>query len=743
MAKPLSDNDLLAIIEQEEANSLSTTTGKLAEQRRQAMQYYYGEPYGNEIEGRSQVVTTEVKDAVEAILPMLMSIFTSAEEVVRFEAQNQEDEQAAQQATDYINYVFSRQNDGFFALYCLFKDALLLKNGFLKVYWENYEDQRRETYEGLNDDEFAMLVNDPELTLVEHTARPDEVAAQLMAQQVLAMAAAGAPVPQSSPAPMLHDAVFRRSRTVGRVCIDPVPPEEVLISRETTNDLNDARFVEHRTLRSISQLREMGFDVADDIADYAPNADFNMERFERNRFDDAWSFQPDRGNQDPSTRRVWLCLCYMNVDSDGDGIAEFRRIIKVGRNVLENVEFDSHELIGGTAMPMPHKYYGLSIHDLVGDLQLIKSSLTRNLLDNVYIANNGRYEALDGMVNMDDLLTNRPGGVVRVKALGAVKRIDAPVLGQPAYALLEYLDRVKQNRIGVTDFPNAVDPDAINAKAAFVDAYRQAAQERVQLMARILAEGPVKQLFWKILELESKHNTRPQQAKLRGEWVQVDPREWYNKFNMTVTVGLGTGSQQTILNGAMGIMNIQAGMAKAGLMGQTVTPENVWYAARCYAKAVFPKDADHFFTDPRTLPPPPQQPNVDLLKVQLSAHKAEMQDAQKRDKSATDAALQKLSMQVDVAKTQFEAMSKRSEQDRAHQAEIVQMMLANQQENRAHVADALAQIAVAKVEGANDKQQAVLQGIVDTLRATQDHNHAVMQEVVRARLAPKSKDKKE
>src|SRR5882672_2967021 len=168
------DNDeLLATVEREEANCIVHYTSLLSEQRRKAMQYYYGEPYGNEVEGRSQVVTTEVKDAVEEILPALMKIFTSSDEVVRFEAQNPDDETAAQQATDYINYVFSRVNNGFIALFCLFKDALLLKNGFLKVYWENYEDSRRETYENLTDDEFASLAQDPELELVEHDQRPD------------------------------------------------------------------------------------------------------------------------------------------------------------------------------------------------------------------------------------------------------------------------------------------------------------------------------------------------------------------------------------------------------------------------------------------------------------------------------------------------------------------------------------------------------------------------------------------
>jgi hypothetical protein len=256
----MKSDELIALIEQEEAQCLSAYTGVLAEQRRKALQYYYGQPYGNEVEGRSQVVTTEVKDAIEGIMPSLMAIFTSSDEVVRFEPQNPDDEAKASQATDYCNYVFSRLNNGFLALYCLVKDALLAKNGYVKVYWENYEDNCKETYEDLTDIEFQSLSQDEELELVEHTEEPAEVPEQMQ------MAVQAGLIPQ----PMTHDAVFRRSRKYGKICIDPIPPEEVLISRETPNDLSKARFVEHRTLKTISEIREMGYDIEDNVADYAP-----------------------------------------------------------------------------------------------------------------------------------------------------------------------------------------------------------------------------------------------------------------------------------------------------------------------------------------------------------------------------------------------------------------------------------------------------------------------------------------
>lgn len=719
----MKQDELIALIEQEEAQCLSAYTGVLAEQRRKALQYYYGQPYGNEIEGRSQVVTTEVKDAVEGILPSLMAIFTTSDEIVRFEPQNPDDEAKAQQATDYCNYVFGRVNNGFLALYCMIKDALLAKNGYVKVYWEDYEDNAKETYEDLTDIEFQSLQQDDELELIEHTEEPAEDVPPEM-QQLVGMGL--------MPQPMTHDAVFRRSRKYGKICIDPVPPEELLISRETPNELSKARFVEHRTLKTISDIRKMGYDVEDSIADYAPNADFNLERVERMKFDDALAYRVDQASTDPTTRRVWLCEAYLYVDYDDDGIAEFRKVTKVGREILDNEEFDSLPVLGGPAIVMPHKHFGLSIFDLVGDIQLVKSTITRQLLDNAYVANNGRMAVLDGMVNMDDLLTARPNGVVRMKALGALQRIDQPLLGQSFYNLLEYFDKVKTNRVGARDFGDTVDPNALNAKAHTAELVRNAAQERISLMARILAEGPIKQIFWKILELSAKHQNKKQMVKLRGQWVEVDPRQWRNKFDLTVTVGLGTGSQSLTMNGAMQILNVQNGIVQAGLGGRVVTENNVYEAARLHAKSILPKYVDGLYTNPSTQPKPQAKPDPELLKIELAAHKAQMGDAQKRDKMAIDAQLEQMRQQLEAGKMQFTAMVDKANQDRQHQQDILKMVMEQESANRQRVVDALTQIKVAREQGANDQQQVILQGVVDGLIQQQAHQHTQMEQLLKA-----------
>lgn len=716
----MDESQVLAIIEEEEAKCLSSTSGKLSEQRRQALQYYYGEPYGNEVEGRSQVVTTEVKDAVEDLMPALLKPFTTVDEIVRFDPQNPGDEDAAQQATDYINYLFTRQNDGFTVLYCLVKDILLMKNGFCKVYWENYEDVTKESYEGLSDVEMAMLMQDGELEPIQHTETQ------------------GPPLMPGMPPQTLHDVVFRRTKKYGKICLEPCPPEEILISRDCRNDITKARFVQHVVQKTISELREMGYDVPDDLSDStSQQADYFLERVERNKFDDSWSWTTDKGNADPTTRRLWYRESYLKIDEDGDGIGELRQICSVGRKVLADNEIDSIPIIGGTAILMPHKFYGLSIHDLVGDLQLVKSIVTRQLLDNAYAANNGRMVVLDGMVNMDDLLTSRPNGIVRTKTLGAVQRLDNELLGAPFYSLLEYFDKVRQSRIGATGFPNAVDPDAVNAKATFVNAFQEAALERQQLMTKVIAETVVKPLIGKMFELVCKHQDKPCIVKLRGKWVQVDPREWKDKFHMTMAVGLGSGSQQTVINGIQLLGQMQAAVMQAGAGGRVVNESNMYNLAHAAAKTVFPREAELFFTNPATLPPKQQPPDPEMLKIQLQAHKADAQQQQKAAQMQTDAQLEQMRQQMDAWKVQFQAAVDAAMQQKDHQAEAAQQVVQMAQEQRQVLMEKLAELRLSEDNNQVEKEKLLLQGQIDSILQSQQALHDHLKMVHEAMLAPK------
>lgn len=589
----LSDEELLAVVDAEKQQALGSWYSTISKERQTALSYYNGQPYGNEVEGRSQFVSTEVLDTIEWVMPSLMRIFASGDEVVKFEPKQPNDEAKASQCTDYINHIFQKQNNGFVALYSWFKDALLQKNGFIKVYWDKYEESKKETYQGLTDDEFTMLVKRDEVEVLEHEARQENTEFGPLA---------------------VHDVVIRVTNKKGKACIEPVPPEEVLVARDCRMDIQKSRYVAHRKKTTPSELKLMGFSDKDIEGLQSEDEEFNQEHIER------WKLENDFTNQgglgDETTRTIWITESYIRVDFDGDGIAELRQVIHAGNKVLENEEIDRIPLVSITPIIMPHKLFGKSVADLVMDLQLLKSTVFRQILDNMYLQNNGRWMALDGMVNLDDLLTSRPGGVVRVKTFDAVKRLDSPMLGAPAFNMLEYIDSIKENRTGVTKYNQGLDSDSLNKTAHGISLIQNASAQRIELIARVFAETGVKDLFYALLELVSKHQNPGEVVRLTDKWVTIDPRDWAGKFDISVTVGLGYGNKEQEAQALQEIGKLQFAVMQA--FPQMVQADDVYNMAEKMKAAVGQKNSK-FFTDPKTVPAPPPKPDPEVVKIQAKA----------------------------------------------------------------------------------------------------------------------------
>jgi hypothetical protein len=621
----VTESELLSAVESETRQSLGYMGGLLSDQRRQAMDYYYGAPFGDEQPGQSAVVSTDVADTVESVLPQIVKIFTSADEIVRFEAQGPEDEDAAAQATDYLNYLFFRQNKGFVTTYSAIKDGLLQKNCFAKVYWDTYADYETETYENLSEDEMALLLQDSgEIEILEHSAQEsmDPLSGAMMVSYAVRL---------------------RKKREKGRVCVESVPPEEFLVNRGAGHDIQKARFVAHRCKKTASELRLMGYDPEGLSSD--EDGWLNEER--QARFGNDEEFMgADTDPADESMREIWVTEAYMRVDYDGDGIAELRKITTAGHKILDNEEMDRIPFVTGTPILMPHKLFGRSVADLVMDLQLIKSTVLRQILDNMYLTNHSRVQALDGMVNFDDLLTVRPGGVVRVKAFNAIAPLPVQVMGAPAFQLVEYLDSVREVRTGVTRYNQGLDADSLNKTATGIGRIMDASMERILLIARIFAETFFADLFWSMLELVCKHETQERTVKLRNKWVTVNPREWKNRFNMSISVGLGTGSQQDLQQGVLGLLQVQERARQGG--ARFVTEQNAYYAALAFAKLVDPKRADMYFTNPSELPPPEPQPDPKIVTTQM---KIDAQAEQRAKKMAQDREMEHLRMGSDILKS--------------------------------------------------------------------------------------------
>lgn len=655
MAKRMSEDELRAITDGEMRQAVGFWSGKLANQRQKAMVYYLGEAKLDlsppEVEGRSSVVSPDVRNTIESMLPQLMVKFCGGDTVVEFEANKPGDEPKAAQATDYINHLFYVRNPGERIAYNWMKDALLSKNGIVKVWWDTRSEETREEYEGLSDVELAQLMDDEEIEVTEQKAYPDEEDAEQrvkaleqlqqqldqalnaaeqgnqQAAQAVGQIQAQMVQIQSLPPKLVYDVVCKRTRPGGRVRVENVPPEEFLISRKAKS-IQDASFVGHRVQRSLSELKSMGYKNIDDITGDDQAASLNMERIERLSYDDEMAYLQNDVVQtlDESQRLVWVTECYLRVDFDGDGIAELRKVVRAGNQILDNDIVDVAPFVSITPVPMPHKFFGLSVADLAIEGQKIKTQILRGMLDNMYLQINGRYFAVDGQVNLDDLLTSRPGGVVRMKTPGAAGRLDQGMGdSNVGMGMMEYMSGYLEDSTGWTRYNQGSDGDSLNQTATGVNQIVNRADMRLDLIARNFAEG-FRDLFRLMLKLCAQYQCKEDVVKLRGEWTPISPRDWRNGFDVTLNVGLGTGSKDQLVRHLMMLSQAQ----QFGLQIGTAQPRNVYEAQKELVKALGFKAADKFFTDPAQMPPRPPQPGpmeVEQMKAQVKAQ-ADMQAKQ-------------------------------------------------------------------------------------------------------------------
>jgi hypothetical protein len=628
MDREITEETIIRRVDEEISDALGFGD-QVSSQRAMAMSYYYGEPLGNEVTGRSAFVDSTVQDSVEWIKPSLMRVFASGDELVQFEPQGPEDVEAAQQATDYVNYVLRRQNDGWSILYNWFTDALLQKNGIVKVWWEEYESSQREEYQNLNDVELEALLMDENVEVLEHEAY------------------------SGYDGGMAHSVVIKRHNMDGKIRIENVPPEEFLINREAKS-IEDARFVCHRVRKTLSELREMYPDV--DVEDLKGadrhNFTWDAERWARH-MNDGTGYPYETGNtaSEDAMKEYWLHESFIRTDFDGDGIAELRKVCTVGSTILANEPVDNVPFISITPIKVPHKFFGLSIADLTIPLQQVKSVITRNLLDNMYNQNFGRFAVLEGQANLDDLLTARPGGIVRVKSPQAVTPLATPSLEPYTFQMLEYIDNIRESRAGVARNAQGLDDKALTSHttATAVNAVMTAAQSRVELIARQFAETGVKDLMLRIYELLCKNMDRKRVIKLRNNWVEIDPSSWNDRMDATVSVALGHGNKDQQVAQLMSLVQMTAAQ-----QGPMVSPANMYNLMSSLLKSMGYQNVNDFITPPDQQQPPQPDP---MMQAQVNKLNTEAQVA------LGELEVKKQKVQNEVKETELDAKFKMVEME--------------------------------------------------------------------------------
>jgi predicted GNAT family acetyltransferase len=642
----MDEGTLKGILDAEIDNAIGFIESETTDDRRKALEYYNRYEYGNEVEGRSQIVTGEVAEVVDGALPQLLRIFTQSDEIVRFEPKGPGDEEKAKQATEYVNWVMNRDNDGVLLMHNWFKDALLQKNGIVKVYWDEKIDVSKEKYQNLTQDEVAMLLADPEVEVVN--------------QKTTEIAPAGIDeMGMMIPSIFSYDVKLKKTKKTGKVIVENVPPEEFLISKKART-IADAPFVAHRRLATRSELTAMGFDkdVIDNLPTYA-DLTYNQENVAR--FDQGE--QPsDQASLDFSMQEIEVMEVYIRVDFDGDGIAELRKITYAGTEILDNEEADFVPFCSVCPIPMPHKFFGHSLADRAVDIQLIKSTVTRQILDNLYMTNSPRMGVVEGQVNLDDLLTVTANGIVRMKNTQAIIPLTVPPTASQSFPLLEYLDSVQAKRTGVSDQMNGLNPDVLqNSTATAVAMMQSSAAGKVELIARVFAETGVKDLFQKILQLLCKYQDKERIVRLRGKYVSIDPREWTNGFDISINVGLGTGNKQEQMAMIAMVLSKQEEILKTvGINNPLVSLTNYRQTLGRFIEAAGFKDSNEFFLE--------ITPEQEQMMAQQSQQQQPQQDpameayvAQMQAKMAADNA--KAENDIQIAQVKAEAQIRLKQQE--------------------------------------------------------------------------------
>jgi len=526
-AKPMGDDELKALVAREISLAKDARVER-SEDNEKALNYYKGDMgrYIPAEEGRSKAVSRDLADTVGWMLPGIMRVFAASEHMAVAEPVGPEDEQWAEDATDDINYVFWKQNDGYRIVYDATWDSLVVKNGIVKTWWDDTPKYKVSFHSGLTEEEYTLLVGGDDIEVVALTEKPETITNPETGEPMEIV---------------MFDCKIKRRVTGGCVRVEAIPPEDFGISDEATITA-DARFKYHRCDKTRSDLIEMGFDK-DVVMSLGVAADDDTnEKFARDGYE-----QSDEA--DPSMEIVDYYECFLRVDYDHDGIAELLKISYAGDSgggvILDWEEWEDDDPFDDIPCnPMPHRWEATSISDETMDVQDIKTALLRQGLDNTYATNNPQRFVKGKILNPDQLFSPSFGGVIFGDANSEVQPIAVPYVAQHVQAAIAYQDQVIERRTGVSRSTMALDPEALqNQTATAVQSSKDAAYSQIELVARNQAELGWKKVFRKILRLEVKHQDKARDIRMRGRFKQVDPRHWNADMDISINVGLGTGSR--------------------------------------------------------------------------------------------------------------------------------------------------------------------------------------------------------
>lgn len=682
MAKK-SDDDLLSFLEAEQSEAFQYNDSQVAASRNQAMRDYLRFPYGTEQEGRSNVISSDVFDTIEGMLPDLVEVFVSSDKAVVFDPVEKNDEEGAKQATHACNHVFYKQNNGFLLLYTAAKDALMLRTGGFKWYWEV---RRTPNFETVVGDEMQIalhLITHPDAEVleqeeVEHEFTPEENAERAAALMM------GVEIP---PPPRKLKIRTKTIKQRGQVRVVALPAYELEVSaRHNSILLDDCPYVSHRSQKTLSDIHELGFeDVTEDDVKAAKDESRTQddEFYNTIRGEDP---RKDAYDLDPAMVRGWLREEYVLYDKDGDGIAERLKVMRLGKKILECKEFSHVPIAAWTPYILTHKFDGISAADLVSDIQKITTDILRNQIDNLALANNQETVVLtdaqgNPKANLDDLLNRRVGGVMREQVAGAIRPYAERWQGIEAMPMVEMVNQLKERRTGYSPVVAGLDADALNKTATEVSKQSNERQKRMKLMARIMAEALVKPTMRGIFKTLTDYCMEKLSFRLNGNFVAYDPQEWRDGYDMTINVGIGTGDTVQQAGFLMQIAQAQAAIAQSPYAPLLLDPTKVFNVqARMIELAGF-KNPEEFLNNPQGKQLPPSGPPPEVVKEQM---KAQAQQALQESKNQVALMQKQAELQVQEANDMRDAERERMQAEMKAQVEALNQQYEAERQARDH-----------------------------------------------------------
>ena len=623
MAKDIDDNNIetLAGVLKSEMDDASDFIHMVGAERAESTEYYLGDSPEGTSSLQSEFISTDVRESILFMLPSIMRTFFGTKKVVEFVPKGPEDIQLAEQQTDYINYIIQQKNNGFKVLYDAFKDALVRKTGFVKVFWDDSIVATTHEYTNLDPQSYQALIIDKDVEIVEESVT--------MESMTVIDPMSGEEVTQEIPAS--YDLTIRRLKEKNQVCIEAIPPEEVLLSRHA-RDLESSSYVAHRMIKSVSDLVAMGYDQ-DEVEQHAgyggsavdPEAYEEIEA--RNPFDNmVYPNRSDSGGKD-----VLYVEHYLFYDYDGDGIDERVRVCTIGNGIhVVNVEpWDELPICMFCPDPEPHTAIGSCPADYLKPIQAAKSQIMRDTLDSLGHSIFPRMGIVEGQVNIDDVLNTDIGQPIRMRAPGMVQPFAVPFVGKEAFPVLGYLDEAKENRTGVSKASAGLNADALQSStSSAVSATMSGAQGRVELICRHFAEGGLKDMFKIVNNLVIKHQNAQDVYRLNNKFVPVDPRYWDNDKDIVVNVAISKSSDQEKFSVLQNVAQKQEQIM------QLLGPQNPLVSLQQYANTLTKmiemagfKDSSSFINT-EVPPMPPQQQEDSKPSPEEMLAQAEMQKAQ-------------------------------------------------------------------------------------------------------------------